>query len=390
MTEQDELERSDAQPPAAAAGKWWRRLDWPLVGFMLGVKLLVFLYGVHAYHLLTNYAPASVYGWLRLWNRWDAPHYLDLAQAGYTTTGNQRLWIVFYPLYPWAVRAVAYLFAWGDFLVAALLVSCAASLAAGLLLRRLALFDDPEPVARLSVVSLFIFPTSYFLHAPYTEGLFLALVVACFLAARADRWPLAGGLAALACMTRVNGLILVPALAAEAFARYRATRRFDPRWLCVLLAGLGTGVYLFLNKQVAGDWFAFSEIARSHWGKELAWPWEGVAAIFENAPSRTVGEAQFVVWQELLFLLLGLVWTVWCWLRLRPSYGVWMALNWLLWASTSFILSTPRYTLVMFPVYILFARLAARRPFWGGLVAVWSLLSLALFVAEYVRGNWAF
>ncbi|HEV2763226.1 MAG TPA: mannosyltransferase family protein [Pyrinomonadaceae bacterium] len=385
MTEQDEL--TGAGEGRAAA--WWGRLDRPLLGFMLGVKLLVFVYAVHAYHLLANHAP-GVNGWLEIWSRWDAPHYLDLARDGYTNEGDQRLWLVFYPLYPWAVRAFAYLLTWGDFLLAALLVSCLASLAAGLLLRRLALLDDSETVSRLAVVFLFIFPTSYFLHAPYTESLFLSLVVACFLAARTNRWPLAGVLAALASLTRVNGLILMPALAVEAFTQYRATRRLDPRWLFIALGAAGFGGYLLLNKQVAGDWFAFTEIMRGHWGKELTWPWEGVAGIFKQAPSRTTTEFQSVVLQELLFLLLGLVWTVWCWLKLRPAYAVWMTLNWLLWASTSFILSTPRYTLVMFPAYILLARLAARRVFWGGLVALWSLLTLALFLGEYVRGNWAF
>ena len=39
---------------------------------------------------------------------------------------------------------------------------------------------------------LLIFPTAYFLHIGYTESLFLALVLGSFLAARTDRWWLAG------------------------------------------------------------------------------------------------------------------------------------------------------------------------------------------------------
>ncbi|HYP52443.1 MAG TPA: hypothetical protein VEQ42_02825, partial [Pyrinomonadaceae bacterium] len=167
-------------------------------------------------------------------------------------------------------------------------------------------------------------------------------------------------------------------------------KRLDARWLFVGLTACGFFGYLVLNKSVAGDWFAFSKIMREHWGKELAWPWAGIASIAKHAPSRTTSEAQLVVFQEYLFLLLGLVWTVWCWMKLRPSYGVWMALNWLLWTSTSFILSTPRYVLVMFPVYILLARVALRRPLWGALVAAWSLLFLGLFVSQYVSGKWAF
>ena len=86
----------------------------------------------------------------------------------------------------------------------------------------------------------------------------------------------------------------------------------------------------------------------------------------------------------------GLVGVVWSWARLRASYAVWMTLNWLLWTSTSFILSVPRYTLVMFPLYILLARAAARWPVAGGLVVVWSLLFMGLFIGRFVTGNWAF
>jgi hypothetical protein len=97
-----------------------------------------------------------------------------------------------------------------------------------------------------------------------------------------------------------------------------------------------------------------------------------------------------VGWQEFLFIALGLGATVWCWLRSRASYAVWMTLNWLLWTSTSFVLSVPRYTLILFPIYILFARAARERPLWGRLITVWSLIFLALFVCLFVQGQWAF
>ena len=88
--------------------------------------------------------------------------------------------------------------------------------------------------------------------------------------------------------------------------------------------------------------------------------------------------------------MLGLALTLWAWLRLRASYAVWMTLNWLLWTSTKFVLSVPRYTLVMFPAYILFARAANSRPVWSAVLTVWSLLFLALFAARFVQGYWAF
>ena len=97
-----------------------------------------------------------------------------------------------------------------------------------------------------------------------------------------------------------------------------------------------------------------------------------------------------VGFQEFFFVALGLALTIWTWLRLRTSYAVWMTLNWLLWTSTKFVLSVPRYTLVMFPAYILFARATASRPMLRTAVTAWSLLFLALFVTRFVQGFWAF
>ena len=97
-----------------------------------------------------------------------------------------------------------------------------------------------------------------------------------------------------------------------------------------------------------------------------------------------------VGWQEFFFLAVGFAGAVWAGLRLRASYAAWMALNWLLWASTKFVLSVPRYTLVMFPLYLLLARVGLRRPAWGAAVVVWSLLFMALFASRFVRGMWAF
>ncbi|HEY0080562.1 MAG TPA: mannosyltransferase family protein [Pyrinomonadaceae bacterium] len=382
--------RQEAKGGGAHEESWLKRLDWSVVGLVLAVKAVLLVYAAHAFHLLANFRIQTFYGWLEIWNRWDTPHYLDIARDGYLTTGDQRLWIVFYPLYPWLVRVFSWLTA-GDYLVAALLVSGVSSVAAALLLQRLALFDETEGVARRAVWFMLIFPTSYFLHIGYTESLFLALCLGSFVAARKERWLAAGLLGALAGLARVNGLLLIPALAAEAFMQWRSNdRRFNPQWLWIGLTSLGLACYLLLNKYVTGDAFAFQKILREHWHKKLSWPWLGIRGVAGGIWRPDAAEAQMVGVQELIFIALGFVAIVWCWRELRPSYAIWATLNWLLLTSTSFVLSSPRYVFTMFPIYFLFARLASARPVWGGVITVWSLLYLALFVGQFVQGRWAF
>ncbi len=364
-----------------------RRLDWQLVGIILGIKTLIFVFGAASYQALTDKAVGGAYGWLEIWNRWDAQHYQGIAQNGYQATGEARFSLVFYPLYPWLVRVFALLAR--DYIVSAVLVSGLASIVAGIMLQRLVEFDDTRENARRAVIFLFIFPTSYFLHIGYTESLFLALTLGCFVAARRERWMIAGLLGALASFTRINGMILIPALAVEAFGQYRATRRWRWQWLWIGAIALGFGGYLLLNRYVTGNALSFMTLAREHWFKTLAPPWVGLRETVNSITWRAPSEAQMTGVQELIFVLLGCVCTVLCWLKLRPSYGVWITLNLLLITGTSFILSVPRYTLVMFPIFILFAKCAASR-FWDVTITVWSLLFLALFASLFVQGRWAF
>ncbi len=116
-----------------------------------------------------------------------------------------------------------------------------------------------------------------------------------------------------------------------------------------------------MNYYVTGDAFAFSKIMEAHWYKKLTPPWVGIHDLWQRSSFANFTEG----FHELVFVALGFVATVWCWVRLRPSYAVWMTFNWLLITSTAFVVSVPRYTLTFFPIFILFAQLAVKRPLVG-------------------------
>ena len=322
--------------------------------------------------------------WATLWNRWDATHYLRLAEHGYTSSGEGFFSLVFYPLYPWLVRATA--FVCQNYFIAALVVSGLATIAAGLLLRRLVELDQSAKVAQLAVWFLLIFPTAYFLHIAYSESLFLAVVVGSLLAARMQAWAIAGLLGALACLTRVNGLVLIPTLFVEAWLQYSQTRKIDWRWLWIGATGLGFAVYLLLNYQVTGSPFTFQKIMEEHWYKKITSPWVGVYGVWGRIPYYNLTEGL----HEFIFIVLSLICTIWSWIKLRPTYAVWMTLNWLLITGTAFVVSVPRYCLTFFPIFIIFARIAVKRPLIGQIISVVSLLLLALFATKFAHGTWAF
>jgi hypothetical protein len=363
-----------------------RRSELQMIAIVISIKALLFLFAGQSYQVLQNQRLEGLRGWLEIWNRWDAINYQKLAQFGYSATGEMQPLLVFYPLYPWMVRLLA--FFTRDYLVSAFFVSTVASLVIAIILLRLVELDYSKELAQRAVWFLFIFPTSYFLHIGYTESLFLMLALSCVYAARKRRWLVAAIFGALTCLTRANGLVLVPVLIMEAAHEYWTTRRWQWQWLNIGLVALGFGGYLILNKHVTGDAFAFTSLMQQFFSKSLASPLTGIDNAI-GSMSRAPSEAEMIGAQEVLFIALGLVCTIVSWIKLRPAYSVWMTGNWLLFVSVSFVLSVPRYTLTMFPIYILFSMLAARRV-WLAVITVWSILYLSFFASMFAWGHWAF
>ena len=253
---------------------------------------------------------------------------------------------------------------------------------------RLVKLDYSTQIAARAFWFLIIFPTSYFLHIGYTESLFLLLVFASIYAARTNRWVFAGIIGALACMTRANGLVLIPVLAVEAIHQYSGERKIQFSWASIALIPVGFLVYLAINYSVAGDPLAFIAIRKQFFFISSAPFWTGVTTAIGQM-QRTPSSAEIVGVQEVTFIALGFVCSVVSWFKLRPSYSVWITISWILFVSVDFVASVPRYTLTMFPIFLLFAMLA-KNQIWMIVLTVWSLLYLSLFSGLFAAGRWAF
>ena len=386
---------------------WLNDTDRRLIGLTLLVKLGVLLVGAIAYVSFRDGSIDQPRVLLQMWSHWDAPHYLDLVVFGYRDGDSSSLvgpngyrsiypddlalYIVFYPLFPWLATVVNAVI--GDPLVSVFVVTTLASMFVAPLLYRLVRHDEEASVALRAAWFLLIFPTAYFLHIGYTEALFMALVLGSFLAARTDRWWLAGALGGLAALARINGLVLIPALAAEAFTQWLqrppAERRLRAEWLAIGLVAAGFGVYLALNHVIYGSPFEFLRIQHEHWFKSLAAPWDSISGALGWFRSDKPDNQLMYGFLELLFVAIGLAGTIFAAFRFRPSWFVWMAGNMLLFVSTSFLLSTPRYALTLFPLFVSLALVSART--WVlVLLSALSIGGLIYFVGRFATGVWAF
>ncbi len=323
---------------------------------------------------------------LETFNRWDAPHYLRIAEVGYQAEGEDRLFIVFFPLYPLLIFVV-HLFL-PSYFVAALFVSAVASVAAGFVIQSIAAVDGADDAeADRSLWYMSFFPTAFFLAMPYTEALFLALSMGSFLSARNGRWAWCGVLGMLACTARMQGVALIPALAVEAFMQYRWGAPLRAFWLALVPAGIL--IYLGINEMVLGDPFAFVEIQKDHWGQGSGWPWQTLSDTYQGFQTSNPGSTRFTLYEVVLvgvlvagaLLIIGARW-------LRPSYNVYAWLSLVLMTSASFPISLPRYLLGMFPLFLVLSRLGRTPGVHNALLATSIILMGGLFVVYATR--WGF
>lgn len=261
-----------------AAALWWRAHDaplregspgreWPLL-WVLGIVLLSRLWllgagSLGALQIIKADWPNMTFQ--ELWNRWDAPHYLDIARDGYQIEGDPRFFIVFYPLYPWLVRAVGWVT--GDVFWAAQILSNVFLATACVLLYRLFCMDMDRDSAGWGIVFLCFSPLSFFLGIPYTESLYLLLTVCFFYSARKGEWLWAGIAGFLAAMSRNFGILLLVPLTVFGIEKWRRGEKKGWRGLaaCFVLIPAGLFVYLTVNKVITGDWWTFMEYQREHW-----------------------------------------------------------------------------------------------------------------------------
>lgn len=325
--------------------------------------------------------------------RWDSVWFLTIATDGY---GAEVRRTAFFPLYP-LLASLGDRIA-GSALAGGILVSLLALLASLVLIHRLAEVELGPAEAGVAVWLLALFPASVFLSALYSESLFLALTLGAALAARTGLWPLAGLLGGMAAATRAVGILVLVLLFGLWLDRHAGSLRRlrDLAWLA--LVPLGVGVYALWLEQRGFGALSFLEI-QSFWGREQAWPWEGVAQGLSAGADGlgtllSTGAAPLAAHNLMLacWLVLGVVGVAGA-LRVLPwAYGLYMALILLAALSSPVdwqpLLSLPRVMLVCFPLFLWLAFVLApgRIPRMASYAA--SALALACWAALFSAWTW--
>lgn len=369
------------------------------------IALLLFtffavLFGGHVTQAQLASVPARTL--LHAWQHWDGNWYVDIARRGYYNVESTA----FFPLYPLLAGTVAHLIGTTHTLLAAMIVSNLATLAAFIGLGLLVVQEDGMQASAPAIRMLAVYPLAFFLAAPYTESLFIALAAFCLYFIRRGGWRWAAACAFLATLTRPTGAILILPMLWEFSQRqdwlhggWRQTLRSLPalRDLALIVGAVPAGFALYAA--YLGLRFhhplIFLHAQAIYWHHQSVPLWRTIPYMllhFIQTPAWSYWQARQLVdlAPVVIFSVLALV----ALRRVPLSFTlytlglIYLAIAQPLLTSPVIIVSAGRYVMAALPIFLLLGRWVSRRPWLDLLLVSAGLLLQAVFALYFLSGNW--
>lgn len=295
---------------------------------------------------------------LSIWGNFDGIHYLNIAGNGYTN--NAR----FMPFYPLIIKLLSFLtgqtkvFGQGQFIISFLLSNLFFLLSL-LILFKLIKLDFSKNIILPIIISILVFPTSFFFGAVYSESLFLLLILLSFYFARQKKWLWAGVFAGLSSATRIVGIIMFFSLLVEFYLQKEKISLKN--LLYIAIAPVGTIIYAIYNKIKWENFFYFLQ-AHGELGNSRS---TNKIVLFPQIIYRylkiilTLPTKQFEWWIALLELAmfifcLSILYIAWR-KKIRSSYLLYSLGALFIPASSGTFSGLPRYIIPIFPMFIVIA-----------------------------------
>lgn len=326
-----------------------------------------------------------------IFNQWDAPHYIGIAENGYVNEGDARLHIVFYPLFPALIRVLNSIT--GNSLFSSAILSNTCLIAGGVFLYLLSLDAYGKKIAGVSVCLFMFSMGTVFFSVPYSESLFFLLTTACVYFARKRRFGVSLFLGALCSLTRLPGVITAVCVFFEIIRSRlgyirrigedesrikRAVKVSIKAFLLSLFILTGFAVYLLINQTVTGDAFKFLEYQKNHWGQEIGNLYKTAEYSIRYLFYPFEKWYQFGVYlPQCAAILLTILIMFFSKKDVHPGDSAYAVVYVLVTLSPTMLISGPRYLSAMYPVYSMTALLMEKNKTSKYLLAaVWILFFL--------------
>lgn len=335
-------------------------------------RILIILMGSLAVILFTNRAESIINLFEYRWYKADSPLYINIAQNWYVNHGDDRMLIVFYPLYPILISTVNILIR--NYVISGIVVANLSLIVACVYLYKLVEIEFDKQTAFKAVKFLLLFPFSFFLGLIFSDSLFIALTVMVFYYMRQRKWFLTGLFGFLATLTRNFGILLLVPVVIEYLAETQFIQRLkEKNWKQIfsdlakrgsnlLLIPLGQFVYLLINKLITGNWFTFLTYQKDNWCHELTL--NVIANLTDQvrnglSPNYIDNLCMWLPFIILVFVI-GLM-MIYAFRKIRVSYIAYTFAYLFLCLTITWLISGGRYLMGVFPIYLITAVMARNR-----------------------------
>ncbi len=357
----------------------WKNSILTAIYVRFGLFILLIL-GARSYNDSHNSIQTIFY---QYYVRWDAIAFLRIAAHGFNTDVGD---IGHFPVYPIMLRIVG--FVAQDLAVAAFIIGFVSAVASGFFLQEIMRnmrFTEGENDRALLFMSFF--PTAFFLALPYSDTVFMTFVLGTFYFMSEKKWAPMSIMAILAGACRIQGIALFPAILAQLW-QLNLLRTKKMIWALVVPSG--TGLYLFNNWVNRGDPFFFLGLQQDKFYHHIIFPFQelltNIKMFFVGEPSSYktlyLDMPMFAYLVPMILLFLGRKI-----LPLPQQIFSWSVVFML--SMASFGVSMPRYVLVIFPMYIVLARLTENKNVFRATMT-FSVSLFSFFATRYFLGLWAF
>lgn len=363
------------------------------------IRLAIYLVSFVYMFIASDETTFTVSNFLETWNRWDAPHYIEIAQNGYGKweSEGRHLFLVFFPLYPWMLRIIhLFISNWE----AACLVLSSLSYAAGCCFFYATLSEEySKSIAYKSIVLLSVFPFAFFFGAMMTESLFFCTISMGYYFIRKHNWLAVGLVGILCSLCRIQGVIIMGVAGVEFlitypfFKMYREKRLKEffhavfTKGIFLLLAPVGNLIYLYINYRVEGNPFQFTVYQSEHWYHKTTYFTNCISEILSNIRNpETTNTLLMCIWlPELICFLLAVILLIYGLKRHPLKYTAFLLVYTLINYSVTFLISGSRYMNCAFPLFIISGEILDRHPKWYPWVTAVSAMLMTLYMIGYFQ-----
>ncbi len=363
-------------------------------GIAMAFRAAVFLISICAIYLFKDHD----FSWKDLWNtylQWDANNYQRIAIGGYTyhTENGDFTTLAFFPLYPWMIRALTLILR--SEIISGIVLSALLYAGSCCYMYKLMAMDYSRASAVRAIIYMSVFPHALFFGVMMNESTLLFMSMASLYYIRKHDWMKAGIFGALAALSRMAGILLAIPAAVEWLEHYEifgklkekrigeVWRLFYSKGLWIFLMLLGTGIYLFCNFKVTGDWFKFLEYQDKYWSNGSCYFGTGIAGIFDRAVTET-NFTKFAIWipeaVSIAFVTAALIYGL---RRNRNMYSAYLLIYIIINTGFDWPISIARYMTCAAPAFMFLSDFSERHKWTEPLITASMAVAMGVYLTAY-------